>query len=153
MLLTSPKTTSPRGVQMERDKWRKAMTGAIVISLVLALVAIGLGIAALHKTSPSSSVGGPLTTLVLPATGATVSGRPGLDAKPIGAGVVAVDFLATGGTMHDAKIAGGSATPIGWLGTWDSRTMANGTYSLVSVSYDAQGRSGRSSSVVVTVKN
>lgn len=140
---------------MEQNRWRTTITVAIIVNLVLGLTAVGLGVAALRQT-PSSTEGGgggPVTAMVAPSTGAIASGVQGLAAKPIGSGAVAVDFVATGGALHNAKIASGVITIIGWVAQWDTRTTPNGTYSLASVSYDAQGRSGRSSSVVVTVRN
>jgi hypothetical protein len=66
---------------------------------------------------------------------------------------VAVDFVATGGRLHDTKIGTGTPSLVGWVSRWDTRTEANGTYNLVSVGYDAQGLSSSSSSIVVTIKN
>ncbi len=138
---------------MERDRWRRVMTGAVVASVLLGLVATGLAIAALNKNPSSTETAGPATSLVAPSSGNTISGTQVLDAKAIGSNVVAVDFLATGGRLHDAKIGTGTASLVGWVSSWNTRTEANGTYSLVSVGYDAQGHSDRSPSVVVTVTN
>jgi hypothetical protein len=125
---------------------------AIVASLLLGLAAAGLGVASLNNTSDSAGPV-PVTTIVAPVTGTTLSGVVLLDARPIGTNVVAVDFLATGATLNDAKIGTGMGTLVGFTVPWDTRTEVNGTYSLVSVSYDAQGQSSRSSTVVVTVRN
>ena len=138
---------------MNQRRWRETINVAIIVSLVLALVAIGLGIAALRKTPKVSAGGGPVTTLIAPSTGKVVSGIQGLDAKAISTGVVAVDFVATGGALHDAKVGSGRSSYVGWAAKWDTRTVANGTYSLMSVSYNAQGESSQSSNVVVTVRN
>jgi hypothetical protein len=139
---------------MEQNRWRRMITVAVIANLVVALGAIGLGVAALRQQpGTTTGGGGPVTSMVVPSTGATLSGVQGLAAKPIGPGVVAVDFVATGGAVHGAKIASGASSYVGWLATWDTRRVANGSYSLVSVSYDAQGRSSTSPSVVVTVRN
>jgi hypothetical protein len=123
------------------------MPVAIVASLLLSLVATGIGIAALGNGSPE-----PVTSIVLPSSGNTISGIQPLDAA-VGPNVVAVDFVATGGKLHDTKIETGVASLVGWLSLWDTRTQANGTYDLVSIGYNAQGLSSPSSSIVVTIKN
>jgi hypothetical protein len=123
------------------------MPVAIVVSLLLTLVATGIGIAALGNGSPE-----PVTSIVLPSSGNTISGIQPLDAA-VGPNVVAVDFVATGGKLHDTKIETGVASLVGWLSLWDTRTQANGTYDLVSIGYNAQGLSSPSSSIVVTIKN
>jgi hypothetical protein len=129
------------------------MLVGVVVSLLLGLVATGLGIAALRKTPTSTGGPEPVTSLIIPSGGSTVSGVSALDARAIGPNVVAVDFVATGGRLHDTKIGSATASPIGWVSRWDTRTEANGTYNLVSIGYNAQGLSSPSSSIVVSIKN
>jgi hypothetical protein len=129
------------------------MPVAIVVSLLLGLVATGLGIAALQKTPTSTGGPEPVTSIVTPSAGNTISGIQALDARAIGPNVVAVDFVATGGRLHDTKIGTGAASLLGWVSGWNTRTEANGTYNLVSIGYNAQGLSSPSSSIVVTIKN
>jgi hypothetical protein len=119
--------------------------------LLLGLVGTVLGI---HSLSRSDSGPEPATSLIAPTNGATLSGVTGLDAKAISLKTVAaVEFLATGGTLHDAKIATGVTTLIGWVAKWDTKTVANGNYTVVSVGYNSAGHSTRSSAVAFTVKN
>ena len=44
-------------------------------------------------------------------------------------------------------------TLFGWVALWNTATVANGTYTLQSVAYDASGRSSQSKSITVTVSN
>jgi hypothetical protein len=129
------------------------MLVAIVVSLLLGLVATGLGIAALRKTPTSAGGPEPVMSLVVPSGGTTVAGISALDAKAIGPNVVAVDFVATGGRLHSTRIGTGTASLVGWVSRWDTRSEANGTYNLVSIGYNAQGLSSPSSSIVITIKN
>jgi hypothetical protein len=135
---------------LERDRWHRGMTVAVVVALLLGLAGTGIGIEALRRT-PSNA--GPATSIAVPSGGATVSGVQGLVAVAIGPNLTAVDFLATGGTLHGSKIATGAPTIIGWTGKWDTTTVANGTYTLQSVGYDAGGKTAAGSNVTVTVKN
>jgi hypothetical protein len=132
------------------------MTIAVVASLLLGLAAVGLGIEALHKVdniNASIIATGPAVTIVLPSSGTTVSGTAGLDARSVGPKVTAVDFLATGGTYHDTKIATASRIAVGWVSVWQTRSVPNGTYEITSVGYNASGQSSASSSVTVKVQN
>lgn len=61
-------------------------------------------------------------------------------------GVSKVEFYRNG-----ALVATSSASPYGY--TWDTRTTANGSYTLTSKAYDAAGNVGISQSVSVTVSN
>lgn len=63
-----------------------------------------------------------------------------------------VEFLLTE-QNHVALIAGGISTPYGWIAKWNTTSVANGTYSLRSIAYDASGLSRLSKRVPITVKN
>jgi Bacterial Ig domain len=67
--------------------------------------------------------------------------------------VTRVDFLLSGGGFHDATIARATLTYNGWLAGWNSATVPNGSYQLLSVAYDATGKSGRSKSISIRVSN
>jgi hypothetical protein len=140
---------------MGRDQSRLAITVAVVAVLALGLATTGLGIATLHKVDALGAPSGPVpaTTIVTPTTGATLSGSELLDVRPINSSVVAVDMLGTGGTLHDTKIGTTSLSLVGWELMWNTTTVANGTYTLVSVGYSGTGQSDRSFSITVTVKN
>ncbi len=67
--------------------------------------------------------------------------------------VTKVGFLLTDQT-HQIKLIGGvDLTPYGWVAKWNTTSVANGTYSLQSIAYDASGASRLSTSIPITVKN
>ena len=94
----------------------------------------------------------PTTTVLVPANGATLSGTTPLDASASNA--TSVKFLLFGGTYGWAAPVLCTATPTlyGWLCSWNSTTVPNGSYVLVSEAFNSVG-STYSSGVSVTVKN
>ncbi len=94
------------------------------------------------------------TRVVLPTDGATLTGRPFLDALAgNAAGVTKVLFELSGGTLSDQVIATATPTLYGWLAQWNSATVPNGTYSLQSVATDAANNTDTSTPISVTVSN
>jgi len=95
-----------------------------------------------------------VTDLLKPANGARLSGTALLDAKATGYfNVTQVKFYLTGVSQHNALIGTATPTPFGWLTRWNTTTVANGTYQLQGVAYDAGGFSGTSAGVSITVSN
>jgi|SRR5450631_1151144 chitinase len=137
---------------MERDRWQQMITVGVVVSLAVAIVGIGIGIKALRKTStPPTTV--PAALVVFPFSGATVSGTTQFNATAQSSTVTAVDFVATGGSLHGTQIATSRLTVAGWLGKWDTSTVSNGTYKVSALAYDGSGKSAQSPAVPITVKN
>ncbi len=68
-------------------------------------------------------------------------------------GVTSVEFRATGGALHDAVVGPATLTIYGWIGTWNTTGVADGTYTLQSVAVDAAGNTGRSAAITVKVDN
>ena len=96
----------------------------------------------------------PITSMLIPSNGATVSGSQLLDASassPEGMG--SVKFEVSGGSRSDQVVASGTATLWGWLGSWNTTTVANGAYSIQSVATDADGDTVISAPRTVTVDN
>jgi hypothetical protein len=94
------------------------------------------------------------THIAAPLPGAVLSGVEIFDASASGQlGLVKVEFLLTGGSLHNAPIAAGTPTLIGWLASWDSRTVADGTYHLRTVAYGSDGRTSTSPPVEIEVAN
>jgi hypothetical protein len=140
---------------MERDRTRLAIAVAVIAILLLGLASTVLGILTLRKIPDNTTQGGTaaVTTIITPTSGATLSGLVTIDVRPIGQNVVGVDILATGGGLHDTNIGTATLSLVGWQLNWSTNSVANGTYTLVSVGYNSTGQTDRSFSITVTVKN
>jgi hypothetical protein len=94
----------------------------------------------------------PTTTVVLPSNNSNLSGSQWLDASASNA--TTVEFLVFGGTFgysaHPACTA--TATQYGWLCSWDTATVPNGSYALVAEAFNSAG-STFSAHVSITVAN
>jgi hypothetical protein len=97
------------------------------------------------EAPPSTSVG-------IPANDATVSGTQTIDASA-STGVTSVQYELTGGGLNDDVIATATATVYGWLASWNTTTVPNGTYTLQSVAAYGGGVSGTSPAITITVDN
>jgi hypothetical protein len=97
----------------------------------------------------------PLSTAMrTPASGTHVSGTAVLVAAATDYfRVTKVEFYLTGPSQHQVLIGTGGRTIYGWIAPWNTTKVANGIYTLQSVAYDTAGRSSRSDSITVTVKN
>ena len=122
-------------------------------SYVLLSEAIGAGGSAVSPGVPIK-VSNPLATSVLvPASGATLSGTTAtLDASASNA--TSVEFALFGGSYGLSGHLVGTATPTiyGWLDSWNTTTVPNGSYVLVSYA-SGPGGSTASSGVSITVAN
>ena len=95
-----------------------------------------------------------MTTVLIPANGATLSGRVILDAVATDyLRITKVVFLLTDTTHHADMIAVAHLTPFGWAARWDTNSFPSGTYSLQSVAYDSGGRTTYSPDISITVHN
>jgi len=94
----------------------------------------------------------PTTYIGIPANGATQSGSEWLDAGA-SAGVTSVNYELSGGNLSDQVISGSVPTAYGWIGAWNTTSVANGTYTLQSVACYAGGVCGTSAPVTITVSN
>ncbi len=94
------------------------------------------------------------TNMLVPANGANLSGAVPIDAETTDdTSVTSVSFYLTDPSRSDILIGTGTKTLIGWIGSWNTTKVANGTYALHSVAYDVAGQSSRSPDVTVTVGN
>ncbi len=94
----------------------------------------------------------PTSAVVMPSVGSSVSGTQVLDASA-SSGVTQVQYELTGGSLTDSVIATATATVYGWLATWNTTAVPNGTYTLQSVASYAGGVSGPSPGITITVAN
>jgi hypothetical protein len=94
----------------------------------------------------------PPTSVLLPSNRATLSRSTTLDASASTA--TSVEFRLFGGSYgYNAPVLCTAASTIyGWLCSWNTTTVPNGSYSLVSEAFGAGG-SAFSSGVNITVKN
>ena len=63
------------------------------------------------------------------------------------------EFTLTGGSLNNALIATATPTPYGWVASWNSTTVPNGTYTLQSEASDGGGNQGVSTGITVVVDN
>jgi hypothetical protein len=103
-------------------------------------------------TSPATiTVLPPTTSVVLPSSGASVSGGQYFDAVT-SPSVSNVTYELTGGSLNDQVIATAVPTIYGWIASFNTTTVPNGTYTLQSVA-TANGLTGTSPGISVTVDN
>ena len=77
-----------------------------------------------------------------------------MDASASGAaGVTKVEFQLTGGAIKDKVIATATPTIYGWLASWNTTGVFNGTYSLQSLAFGPSGVATDSAAVSITVQN
>ncbi len=96
----------------------------------------------------------PTTAIIFPSDGATLSANSVLDASGSdNLGVTAVEFHATDSSLNDRVLGAATSTKYGWVLTWDTTTVANGSYTLTSVAHDAAGNTTTSSPISVTIQN
>jgi virginiamycin B lyase len=122
-------------------------------SYTLVSEAIGAG-GTTFSSGTSITVSNPPTTSVLiPSNGATLSGSTYLDSSATNA--TSVEFRLFGGVYgYNAPVLCTAAlTYYGWLCSWDTTTVPNGSYVLVSEAFGSGGGSAFSSGVNITVKN
>jgi hypothetical protein len=94
----------------------------------------------------------PTTSVLLPSNGATLSGSTTLDASASNA--TSVEFRLLGGIYGYAApvVCTATLTDYGWLCSWSTSTVPNGSYVLVSEAFNSTG-SAFSSGVSVTVNH
>jgi YVTN family beta-propeller protein len=97
----------------------------------------------------------PVTAVLFPAEGSTVSGATALlDASASSAvGIASVTFEVSGGTLSEHVVATATLTLFGWLAQWNTTGVPNGTYSLQSVATDTVAEVTASAPITVTVDN
>ena len=96
----------------------------------------------------------PTTSVLIPSAGANLSGNVLLDASASDPGGVAkVQFALTGGSLNQTVLGTAAPTLYGYLFSFNTTTVANGTYTLQSVASDTAGNTGYSPGIQVTVNN
>ena len=94
----------------------------------------------------------PTTSVLIPSNGATLSGSTTLDASASNA--TSVEFRLFGGVygFYAPVLCTATLTYYGWLCSWNTTTVPNGSYVLLSEAFNSTG-SAFSSGVSITVHN
>ena len=106
-----------------------------------------------YSTPISVTVNNPPTTsVVVPASGATVKGTTTLDATSTNA--TSVEFWLLGGSYgYSGKLLGtATLSAYGWLDSWNTTTVPDGSYALLSEAFNS-GSSAYSTPISITVNN
>jgi uncharacterized membrane protein YtjA (UPF0391 family) len=104
---------------------------------------------------PASAAGSVTTAVIIPSTGAALSGTSAtLDATAsASAGVAKVQFVLTGGTYTESVIGTATPTIYGYLYNWNTTSVPGGTYTLQSLVTDKDANTAYSAGITVTVDN
>ena len=107
------------------------------------------------STAVSITVNNPLptTSIAVPSMAATLSGSTYLDASASNA--TSVEFRLFGGSFgYDAPVlCTATLTYYGWLCSWDTTTVPDGSYTLLSEAFNSAGNTFSSSGVRIKVNN
>ena len=139
-----------RAVSLTRFSVLCRALGALVLgaAMMVPIVLLGAGTAGAQA---------PTTSVLQPSDGTTVSGNTWLDAsaESTGGGVAGVDFSVTGGGLTQPLVINTTLTFYGYLAEWNTTSVPNGTYSLISVATADEFplMIGTSSPVTITVNN
>jgi photosystem II stability/assembly factor-like uncharacterized protein len=129
-----------------------ALLSGIACTLTTACYAAGAGAGTVGGLILSSVTLSVTTSVLIPSSGATLSGSTYLDAAASNA--TRVEFRLFGGIAVDAApvICTATLTYYGWLCSWNTTTVPSGSYVLVSEAFNSVG-STFSSGVGITVSN
>ena len=120
----------------------------------LFVIAAALTLGAAMSVMPLQVAGAqsPSTSVLVPSSGATLSGSTYLDASASNA--TSVEFLLFGGTYGYSApvVCTATLTYYGWLCSWNTTDVPNGSYALVSYASGTDG-SAFSSPISITVDN
>jgi hypothetical protein len=125
------------------------MRSSRVLILIAAFV-LGAGMSVVPPAVAGAQ--SPSTAILVPSTGATVSGSSVVLDASASAGVTQVQFELTGGSLTDSLIATAAPTYYGWIAEWNSNTVADGTYTLQSVATEGTS-SATGTGISITVTN
>jgi hypothetical protein len=149
--LSQQNTTSPNVVSVESGYQDLSSTAAQSFSGSYPASQYWSSGISLFKAS-STGAPQPTTSVLIPATGATLSGTATLDASASNA--TSVEFWLFGGSYgYSGKMIGtATQTLYGWLYFWNTTTVPNGSYVLLSVAFNSSGHAF-SPNVNITVTN
>ena len=92
--------------------------------------------------------------MLVPDPGATVRGTAVLDAGATdNVGVASVEFRLNGNGQTNRLVGTATLTYYGWIATWNTATVADGTYTLRARATDRAGIVGTSAPITIRVDN
>ena len=102
-----------------------------------------------------SAAGSVTTAVIIPSTGAALSGTSAILDATASASVelVKVQFVLTGGTYTESAIGTATPTYYGYIYSWNTTGVPNGTYTLQSLVTDNDANTAYSAGITVTVDN
>jgi major membrane immunogen (membrane-anchored lipoprotein) len=105
--------------------------------------------------TPSVAIPNPVTTVKSPVGGIRLNGTTWFDASATDSSspIKQVQFVVSGGNYHDAVANVAYPTIYGWLASWPTTDVPDGTYTLQSMVTDAAGNVAYSPGVTITVDN
>jgi hypothetical protein len=97
----------------------------------------------------------PDTSIVLPSTSTYLAGSQFLDAitSPDVSGVTSVKFELSGGSMNHSVVSTATHSWVGWLGGWNTATVADGVYILQALACNAAGNCSLGTGLWIGVDN
>ena len=99
----------------------------------------------------------PATTVIVPATGATLQGTKAvLDAAASasdGVGITKVQFVLSGASFNHTVIGTATATVYGYVYSWNTTRVPNGPYTVQSLATDRAGNLAYSQAISVRITN
>ena len=105
--------------------------------------------------SPGADINAlPVIMVARPIRGATIHGKSILDATAdFYTGVTKIEFEVTGGALKNAMTYPTTDSKYGWYYWWDTTQVANGTYTVRAIAYNAAGKSSSSKPATIRVAN
>ena len=119
----------------------------------VAMAALALAPVLVALPTQVASAQPPSTQVLVPTTGAAVSGTQTVLDASASSGANEVQFEITGGALTDSTIAIATPTIVGWVALWNTMGVADGSYSLQSVASYSGGVNAVSSPVTINVNN
>ena len=129
-------------------------SGTGAFAMTTGTLSVSMQVPSGNPATVNGSVSVASTSVVLPSNGATVSGKQALDAIASPA-TYEVQYELTGGSLNRKVIATATSTYFGWLASWDTTTVPNGTYAIQSVASYLVFNGGTTTSpdVAITINN
>jgi hypothetical protein len=145
--------------------WCRSRLFVVAAALIIATLGVDVSLGAGAGAAAVADATAPTVSIILPASGASLSTSSLLDAQASDeVGVTSVEYRLTGGAFSDYPIGYGKLTIYGWIFRWDlsgcpdgfcdpqhSYAVPPGAYTLVAVAFDAAGNAGRSAAIAIGI--